>query len=206
MLLASALVGSLEEVLGQRRQLVASLAQGLEPNHQGRQGEIELGPKLFALQGDLGIEGRGRQQPDRRVERCGQPLLKVARQHQNLADQEGRAIPQRQARPAPFRRPRTMVAALGAARSLDAEQLALQDLGRQGLAIERDQGLLASRPVLMNGSRDLSLSRTRLPHDEHRGCRRGGQTHLVEQPPVRRTEADQAVEPISLLEPPPDLE
>ena len=87
-----------------------------------------------------------------------------------------------------------------------AEQLALQDLSRQCLAIERDQGLLSPRPVLMNGSRDLALARTRLPHDEHGGCRRGGQTHLVEQPPVRRTEADQAIEPISLLESPPDFE
>ena len=36
--------------------------------------------------------------------------------------------------------------------------------------------------------------------------RRGGQTHLVEQPPVRRTEPDQAVEPVLLLELPPDFE
>ena len=46
-------IGSLEQMLGQRGQFVASLAQGLQPNHQSRQGEIELGPKLLILQGRL---------------------------------------------------------------------------------------------------------------------------------------------------------
>ena len=65
----SALIGTLEEVLRQHGQLVAALAQGIQPEDQGRQGEIELGPNLLALERGLGIGGRGRQQPDRRIER-----------------------------------------------------------------------------------------------------------------------------------------
>ena len=95
---------------------------------------------------------------------------------------------------------------LGGVPLWDAEQFPLEDLRRQGLAVERDQGPLSARPLLVDGSGDLLLPRPRLTHDQHGRLRRGGQSHLVEQSPVRRTEPDQAVEPVLILEPPPGLE
>ena len=153
-------LAAFEEVLRQGRQLVATIAQGREADHQRRQGEVELGTQSLVPQADLGLDGRGRQQPDARVERLDQPGLEVAREAQDLVDQQGGAFaPARAVAPSPVS---DRVGVRG------AEELALEDLRRQGLAVERDQRTLAVRPMLMDRPRDVPLPGPRLADDQHR--------------------------------------
>ena len=94
----------------------------------------------------------------------------------------------------------------GGRRASDAEELAFEDLGGQGRAVDRQQGGLRGRALLVDRPPDQPLARAGLAHDQD-GDRRGdGRPDLVEQAAVGGAEADEVLEPISVVEPLADLQ
>ena len=75
---AATLIGALEEVLRQNRQLVAALAERAQANDERGQGEVEVRPDPLARECDLGVEDRRADQSDR-ANRARQPAVLASR-------------------------------------------------------------------------------------------------------------------------------
>ena len=76
---SAALIGALEQVLRQNRQLVAALAQRAQANDQRGQSEVQLGPDPLARERDLGVQDRRADQSDRGY-RARQPAVLEGRE------------------------------------------------------------------------------------------------------------------------------
>ena len=202
---AAALIGALEEVLCQKGQLVAPLAERAQANDERGHGVVEVGPNALVSERDLRVEDGGADQPDGGIERGSQPRLQVAGEHEDLADQERRALAECQSRSS--RQSCRMIGRAWWVRAFRrSEELALEDLGGQSFGIEGNERLIPAGAVLMDGAGDLPLARSRLTDDQDRGRRQGGQTDLLEQPAMGWAQAEQAVKACVLLELAPDLE
>ena len=134
---AGPLVGALQQVLGQEQQVVPALAERSKLENQNGHLVIELGPEPLALDGGLGIARSRGDHANAAVERIGEPGLEIAGQGQDVADHQARAVSQRQARTG--RRPGRTVASrrVRPDRGRGGEELALEDLGGKGLAVQR---------------------------------------------------------------------
>ena len=105
----AASIGALEEVLRQEGQVVEPLSQRAQANDEHRERIVKVGPDSLACQRDLGFGDGRADQPDRGIERESQPGLQIAREREDLADQERRAFAQRQPRFSLRRRVRFIV-------------------------------------------------------------------------------------------------
>src|SRR5206468_3757325 len=88
----------------------------------------------------------------------------------------------------------------GEGAALVAEELALQDVRGDGAAVDRQEPLVASRAGAMDGVGDQLLAGAALADDENRGAGRGDHLHLLEQALHGRRAADDALEPVALVE------
>ena len=171
-------IGSFQEVLRQQGQFVEAVAERAEPEDQGRQGVIEVGPEPFGPERRVGVAGRGRDQADAAVEPRGQAGLQVAGEVEDVADQDGRPV-----------------------RDRTAEQLSVEDFGRQRLTVVGEQRGLATRAVMVDRLSDQAFTGSPLANDQDRDERGGGGRHLVEQAAMGRPPADQGVEAVAKEEP-----
>ncbi len=76
------------------------------------------------------------------------------------------------------------------------EELAPQDFGRQGRAVEREERSVAARPLLMDRPGHEPLAGTRFAHDQDRDGDRGRGGHLFEDAAMDRPAADQGLESV----------
>ena len=195
-LAAAAEVGAFEEVLREDRQLFQTLAERPQADDQGRQRVVQVVADALVAEREFRVaRGRG-DQPDPRVDRGGEPALEVARQVEEVADLERRALGQGEPGrgggvPVLVARP---------------EQLPLQDFGGERRAVERDERGLRRLAELVDRAGDEPLTRPRRADDQDRDGRRRGRGDLVEESPVRRPAADQVVEPVAAEEPVPHLQ
>src|SRR5229473_3650709 len=75
-----------------------------------------------------------------------------------------------------------------------SEEFALDETGRDGAAVDLDQGALPARAAAVNGAGDQLLARSRLTGDEHCGIGGGDLLHLTQEGPQRRAASDDLVE------------
>jgi hypothetical protein len=72
------LIRAFEEVLGQERQLVDPFPEGPEPEDEGGDGVIEVGPESIRLDREVGVSRGDRDEADPTIEGLGELRLEVA--------------------------------------------------------------------------------------------------------------------------------
>src|SRR5262249_12294277 len=83
---------------------------------------------------------------------------------------------------------------------LVAEQLALDQAGRQGGAVDLDEGAVLATARRVDGAGDQLLAGARLAGEQHRGVGRRYAAHGVEDGQQRRAAADDLVEVVDRLD------
>ena len=74
-----------------------------------------------------------------------------------------------------------------------SEEFALDEAGRDGAAVDLDQGALLTRAAAVDGTGDQLLARSRLTGDEHGGIGGRHLLHLTEESSQRRAASDDLV-------------
>src|SRR4051795_1075752 len=139
------------------------------------------------------VAGGCRQERDTVIERGDEPALEVARELENLADQERRAFGQRESRGCH-------------ARVGPTEEFSIEDLDGEGRAVEVEEWGVAPRALMMDRASHQAFTRARLADDQEGDRRRGGGLDLLDQSAMRRTPPDERVESVAVLETVADLE
>ncbi len=165
-------------------------AQGLEPDHKRRDHQVEVVAQALGVPGGVGIGGGHADQTNAGFAARFQTILHVAREVENITDEERRAFRHDESR----RRGGPAVAVSG------SEKRAFDRFRRQRGAVQRNQGILASRAKLMNRAGHKSFAGTGFADDQHGRGRSGGGGDLIEEASIFGTAADQGVGRVSAQE------
>src|SRR6266567_1476136 len=113
--------------------------------------------------------------------------LRLERQVPNLVEEDGPTVGKLEAADPPID---------GAGEgALDvSEEFALDEAGRDGAAVDLDQGALPARAAAVDGTGDQLLASSRLSGDEHGGIGGRHLLHLTQEGPQRRAAPDDLVE------------
>ena len=205
--LALVLLGvPLQEQLGEHRDVLTPFAQGRDVEDDGVDAEEEI--LAEPVVGHEGLEARvgGADQTEIRrrharlaeaphlllLQHAQQLDLRVGRHLADLVEEQRAAIGRLDQAALVGQGPRE-----GAA--LVAEQLGLEQLARNGPAVDLDDRTVDARTALVDGVGDQFLARAVLAANQDRGIGRRHQRDQVEQPPHRRRRADEPSEPVAPL-------
>src|SRR5262245_12907903 len=139
---------------------------------------VELGVDPLMLEGRLEISRGGGDQANATVERINEALLEFTREREDLFQQQAGVLWERQVL---IGRCKDRIPSRdgwlgGASRR---EELSLENLGRQSLAVEMHEGLIPRRSEPMNRPRGVPLARPRLADNQHGDPARSREPYLL---------------------------